>query len=289
MKTLINLLALTLMLFTTNCSDQTNNQALGNHASNQEVQIGETHSILKTDLQNLGLKGRVKVLKQEEFYILDNGSGIGDKTGSDSYSYKFNEMGNKIEEQNYDSVGMIKDRSDYIYSIEGMKMEKHTKDLDNNPIRSRTFEHNEIGQIIKTNGTDFKGNDTFEYYSTSKYDENGNEILIETYTPSGQKVASGEYTYVNNKKIKVSLKDNLDTPYSICEYQYNDKDEISKEMFYTGNQMPFEEYTNEYVYDSQNNWIKKVYILSKKLMKTSGNANRNPGVQTIALRTITYY
>ena len=64
MKTLINLLALTLMLFTTNCSDQTNNQALGNHASNQEVQIGETHSILKTDLQELGLKGRVKELKQ---------------------------------------------------------------------------------------------------------------------------------------------------------------------------------------------------------------------------------
>jgi hypothetical protein len=285
MKTIKKIGTICILAFLVSCDNQTNNNAQTSETENIE---NKPEQNVKTDLQELELKGQIKVLKQEEFYYGNSESEIGLKTGVNSFSYKFNGTGSKIEEQYYDSVGMIKDKSEYEYSADGQKTGKKITDLDNKLLHSYQYEYNELGQVVKINITDYVGNDKFDYYSTSKYDENGNEILSIKFTPEGKKVQSAEYKFENNKKIKLILYDNLDSPYAICEYQYNKNGDVNKEIFYTGNNLLFEEYSIEYTYDSQNNWIKKVYTLDKKHMNTTGNANRNLGVQTITMRTITY-
>lgn len=271
--------------FLVSCDNQTNR----NVQTNDKENVGKQKNLnVKTDLQELGLKGKVKVLKQEEFFRGNSDSEIGLKTGSNSFSYKFNESECKIEEQYYDSVGMIKDKSEYVYSNEGQKSGKKVTDLDNNLLHSYQYEYDEFGRVIKINITDYEGNDKFDYYKTSKYDGNGNEILSIIYTPDGKKVQSAEYTFEKNKKVKLILYDNMDSPYAICEYKYNESGDVNKEIFYSGNNLLFEEYSIEYTYDSQNNWIKKVYSLDKKHMNSTSNANRNLGLQTITMRTITY-
>ena len=266
------------------CDNQTNGNVQTNDAKNVNI---KKDANIKTDLQELGLKGNVKVLKQEEFYRGNSDSEIGLKTGSNSFSYKFNEAGSKIEEQYYDSIGMIKTTSEYAYS-KGQKLEKKITNSDNKLLHSYQYEYDKLGRIIKTNGTGYEGNNKLEYYITSKYDDNGNEILCITYTPGGMKLDATEYTFKNNKKIKLILFDNMDSPRAICEYKYNENGDVNKEIYYTGNNMLFEEYSIEYTYDSQNNWIKKVYFLDKKHMNSTSNANRKLGVQTITMRTITY-
>ena len=264
------------------CGNQSSSEVQSMNSDETEV------TNVKTDLQELGLKGNVKVIKQEEFYKGNSETEIGLKTGLNSFSYKFNETGYKTEEQYYDSIGMIKDKSEYLYSADGKKTGKRIKDLNNKILHSYRYEYDEYGRIIKIDITDFEGNDKFDYYTTSEYDENGNEILSITYTPDGKRFQSAKYEYENDRKIKLTLLDNMDSPYAICEYKYNEKGDINRELFYTGNGLLFEEYSMEYTYDTQNNWIKKTYFLEKKHMNSSGNADRKLGVQTITMRTITY-
>ena len=282
----IKLFGITLSLFVfASCG----NQSTKNDETPAITETSNINQNTKTDIEEMGLKGKVNVIKQEEFYSSNENSEIGLKTGYNSFSYKFDNNGIKTEEQYYDSIGMIKEKSEYIYSNDKSKIGKKIFDLNNTLLHYYQYEFNEIGQIIKINIVDYENNEKFQYYSTSEYDNNGNEILTSTFAPDGKKVQSAEYTFEGGKKIKLVLKDNLDSPYAICEYQYNDKGDVIKEIFYTGNNMLFEEYSATYTYDSQNNWIKKIYSLEKKHMNSSGNASRKLGIQTITMRTITYH
>jgi hypothetical protein len=241
----------------------------------------------RTDLSELGLKGKIKVIRQEEFYSSGDGSILGVKTGSNSFSFKFNNGGMKIGEQFYDSVGMIKMKSEYSFSEDGRKKEKRITDLDGNILNSYEYEYNEQGQLSKINITDYEDNEEYRYYSTYSYDENGNQISFITWSPDDEKFVSAENKYQDNKKVKEILYDNMDSPYAIANYEYNEKGDVIKEYYYSGNNILWDEYSISYTYDSQDNWIKKVYNLDKIHVKSS--LNKKEGVQTITMRTLTYY
>ncbi len=267
------------LCFFSSCSD--------NDQHKKENKIGHH---LKTDIEEFGIKGNVKVVKQEEFFIGNSEDEIGIRTGLNSFSYKFDEIGNRIEEQYYDSVAIISRKSEYLFSRDNQKKNgKKIKDLNNNLLNFYRYEYDEFGRIVKINITDYEGTEKFDYYKTSEYDNNGNEIKSITYSPSGEKFQSAEYQYQNNLKVKTTLYDNMDSTYAICEFKYNQRNDVIREIFHDGNGLLFEEYTADYVYDDKNNWIKKMYSLEKKHTKSSSNSNRNPGVQTITIRTITYY
>lgn len=258
------------------------------NSNNTNLNSNENQGVI-TDAQELGLRGSIKVLKQEEYISGNSESEIGYKTGKNSFSYKFNQTGSKIEEQFYDSMGVIKEISEYVLSENGQKNKKTIKDLDNNIIQSTSYEYDEFGRIIKINVTINEDGEEYKFYSTSKYDENGNEIFSGKYTLTGEKVQSAEYVYVDNKKVKLTLYDNMESPYAICEYKYNDKGDVNRELYYSGNNILFSEYSIKYLYDTKNNWIQKTYILAKKHIKSAGNAKEKEGPQTITMRTITYF
>lgn len=271
-----------------NPKNQQNSKELPNDSAAKK-KVTETTQKIKTDLEENGLKGQVKVLKQEEFYS-SNDSVIGYKTGSNSFSYKFNIEGYKIEEQNYDSIGMIKSQSEYDFSPKGEKTAKRTKDLDEKLLNNYTYEYDQLGLLAKINISDYEKNDNYSYYQTFGYDKNGNEIKSTLKTLSNTKVQSSESVYNDkNQKIKLSLFDNMDTPYAICEYSCNENGDVSNEKYYTGNNILFSEYSNTYVYDTKKNWIKKTYSLIKKHVSTVENKDKPIGIETVTFRTLTYY
>jgi hypothetical protein len=244
---------------------------------------------VKSDLQEMGLRGKVKVLKQEEFLKGKSESEIGVKTGENSYSYKFNNEGYKCEEQYYDNEGLISKYSQYEFDTPIRKKCKKIKDLDNNLLKEFKYEYNEFGLIEKIAITDFNGFDKYEYFSHLEYDIYGNETHSTLMTTAGAKISSADYTFKNNQKTELVIQDNMESPYAKCLYEYNQHGDVNKEIYYTGNNLLYAEYSSEYVYDSKNNWIKKTYSLDKKHMNSSANSELQLGVQTITMRTITYY
>jgi hypothetical protein len=87
----------------------------------------------------------------------------------------------------------------------------------------------------------------------------------------------------------LTIFDNLGTPYAICEYKYNEFGDVLKELYFSGNNILFKEYSNIYTYDENKNWIKKINKLDKKFVKTEDNIKKKLGVQAITMRTISYF
>jgi hypothetical protein len=247
----------------------------------------ENPLIFKTEVERDELRGKVKVLRQDEYFPGDSEGIIGERTGENSYSFSFNKDGEKTKEIFYDNEGLIKVVSEYMFSNDGRKSFKKMVDGNDSPVSSCEYKYYDSERIIRYNITDYK--EKIKYYSESKFDDEGNEILDATYSSDGQKIKSSKFTYVKGRKIRHLLMDHLDTPFAIGEYKYNDKGDAVKEIFYTGNNLLFEVYTNEYTYDEKGNWIMKVHRLEKKYMITSANENRPIGIQSVTLRTLTYY
>ncbi len=247
----------------------------------------ESRMNIKTEVERYELRGKVKVLRQDEYLSGGSDGVIGERTGENSYSFSFNKDGEKTKEIFYDNEGLIKVVSEYRFSNDGRKSLKKMFDGNDSPVSSCEYKYYESKRIIRYNITDYK--EKIKFYSESKFDDEGNEILDATYTTDGQKIKSSKFTYSKGRKIRHLLMDHLDTPFAIGEYKYNDKGDAIKEIFYTGNNLIFEVYTNEYTYDEKGNWIMKVHRLEKKYMITSGNENRPIGIQSVTLRTLTYY
>jgi hypothetical protein len=258
-----------------------------NSGANSEQVKNDSPIKFKTDIENLGLIGKVKVLRQDEFLAGISDDEIGYRSGENSYSFSFDQKGEKTNELYYDKEGLVNTISTYDFSENGRKNLKNMNDANGKPINSCAYEYDDYGRIIRYNITDHK--EKIEYYSESKYDDYGNEIIDATYTTDGQKIKSSVFTYLNGRKTRHVLKDHMGTPFAICNYKYNDKGDAVKEIYYSGNNLIFEEYNNEYKYDHQGNWILKIHKLTKKHITTTENKNRKLGTLTITMRTLTYY
>jgi hypothetical protein len=243
-----------------------------------------------SELKEYGLKGKVKLLKQEEFLSGINGVELGVRTGQNSFSYEFNTDGIKIKEQTYDSIGLIKTKSEYLFDVvELRKAKKVVKNSDGKVLHKYEYFYDQDQHLIKIRVKDYVDRDLFEYYIDYSFDSEGNQNGIRCKMLDGTVFNSSDAEYKNGLKIKSTVNDNLGSPVAICEYEYNAKGHVAKEYYYLGNGQLFSIFSCKYTYDDQGNWIKKIYSLDKKSMITNENMNDPLGVQTITYRTITYH
>jgi hypothetical protein len=256
-----------------------------NPGNKNEVKI----NVAKTDLELLDLKGKVHVLKQEEFMPSLNENILGIRTGNNSFSYKFDEVGRKIQEQNYDSLGTIKSTALYQFSKNGLKLGKKIVDLNERIIKSYNYEYDKLGQVFKYNVSEQVDGEMMKYYVLIGFDDLGNEISETIFTATGEKVANSTKVYENNTLIQITLFDNMDSPTSICRYENDSLGNPILERYFMGNGMAYETHSNEYVYDNFGNWIKKVNSLDEIHMRSIGNKDKKKGVQNITIRTFTYH
>ena len=107
-----------------------------------------------SELSDYNLKGKVRLIKQEEFLSSIDGQLVGSRTGMNSFTYEFDKLGVKINEQTYDSMGMIKTKSEYFLDHNGVKKEKKIESLDGELLHKYEYWFNDKNETIKVKATD---------------------------------------------------------------------------------------------------------------------------------------
>jgi hypothetical protein len=259
------------------------------NGTQRNLSTQKTEEIEMSELADYDLRGKVKLIRQEEFLSSIDGQIVGIRTGMNSFTYEFDNRGVKINEQTYDSIGMIKTKSEYFLDHNGVKKKKKIKTLDGQLLHTYEYWINNEYETIKVKATDYVDNDVFTYFIYYSYDSEGNQIGMKTKMLDGTVFNSSDAEFKNGLKIKSTVNDNLGSPVAICEYEYNTKGDVAKEYYYLGNGQLFSIFSCKYTYDDHGNWIKKVYSLDEKTIDTNENRSDRLGVQTITFRTITYF
>ena len=205
------------------------------------------------------LQGKVLSLSEFSYEAKDRFGNIekGERKRQSSYEYdqqiKYDEKGNKIERNSYNSDGSLVNKWTYKYDEKGNRTEANTYNSDGSLNLKLIFKYDEKGNITELNGYisdgslvgkdaykyDEKGNkiehkkydsDGSLYFKyTHKYDEKGNEIEYNGYNSDGSLENKNSYKYEFDKQgnwIKqIKFKDGI--PEYILERQYEYYDYIT--------------------------------------------------------------
>ena len=194
----------------------------------------------KNDLTEENLKGKVKSITENTYEAVDKFGQIekGDVLVDSSAVYTddghfkiYNEKGNKIEENYYNSNGSLIYKNTYKYDKKGNIIEEKSYYPDGSLIYKNTYKYDEKGNKIEDNSYDSDGRLHSKY--TYKYDEKGNKIEENWYNSDGR--LHSKYTY-----------------------KYDEKGNNIEENWYDSDGSLYEKHTYKYEYDKNNNWTQRI-------------------------------
>ena len=243
----------------------------------------------KTDLEKMKLRGKVKTFREFSYKTIDSFGVIskGEKQYKDGFIFydnfppkggylTFNIEGFFIENVKYDKDEDIIQRILFTYNDKGKKTEQNIYDIVNKLDYKKVFKYNDKGYLIDRSIYNKTGklNSKFVF----KHDLEYNMITVKYYYPSDE--LGNIYRYIYNdfgnlieshnnsygkhstriiSYFRYDFQGNLieeNSTHTIeagsvdidTSYEYNDKgDVVSKDLT-----------TYEYVYDTHNNWIKRI-------------------------------
>lgn len=162
--------------------------------------------------------------------IIENGDENDSNTNFLKYSYKYNTKGQIVEENTYDSNGLLIQKSIYEYNLEGYIEE--CREYDNE------------GKLISSKRYDSKGN----IIEKNTYDKNRKLHEREVFKYDLEKKTVEKNTYDSERNFK---KKEI--------YKYNSKgNEIEYNSFNLEEMFDWKCVTSQYEYDQRNNWIKRI-------------------------------
>ncbi|MGA7720511.1 MAG: hypothetical protein WCA84_04965 [Ignavibacteriaceae bacterium] len=149
-----------------------------------------------TNLQNAGLLGHVKQIKNscyaasEKFgEIVENRSKFYDGT----ISYKYDDKGNLIEIQNYDSVGSVGTKYLIKYDKIGNWIETNIYNPDGSLYYKNIIKYDGKGNMVETNG--YHSDGSLDIKIARKYDSKRNIIEIDWFNQDGYLFQKEVYKY----------------------------------------------------------------------------------------------
>ena len=179
----------------------------------------------KNDLTEENLKGKVKSITEntyeavEKFGQIEKGDVLVDSSAvyTDDGRFKiYNEKGNKIEENYYNSNGRLYSKTTYKYDEKGNMIEDNFYDSDDGSlIYKNTYKYDEKGNIIEEYHYDEDGK--FNYKNTYKYDEKGNIIEENHYDSNGRLDSKYTYEYDKNNNWTQRIEYKNTIPHRITE------------------------------------------------------------------------
>ena len=214
-------------------------------------------STQKNDLAELKLNGKVKSIREipyeavEKFGEVAKGDAL-DIIG-ENLQITFNEKGNKLEENSFNSDGSLNSKYTYKYDDKGNKIESNLFNSDGRFSGMLTYKYDDKGNQIEANSFNSDGS-LFSKY-TYKYDDKGNQIEKNYFNSDGRLF----YKYT---------------------YKYDDKGNKIESNLLNSDVNLDDKYTYKYTYDQQGNWIQRIAYKVK-------NGVEKPS--QIVERTIEYY
>ena len=179
----------------------------------------------KNDLTEENLKGKVKSITENTYEAVDKFGQIekGDILVDSSAVYTddghfkiYNEKGNKIEENYYNSNGRLYSKTTYKYDEKGNMIEDNFYDSDDGSlIYKNTYKYDEKGNKIEEYHYDEDGK--FNYKNTYKYDEKGNNIEKNNYDSNGRLDSKYTYEYDKNNNWTQRIEYKNTIPHRITE------------------------------------------------------------------------
>lgn len=217
-----------------------------------------------TDLQKMGIKGKVQIIEQSKYYVYYNDESKPDEL-AELTKTTFNDAGMISSMERYGSAHLLIFWEEYSYDKNGSLKKTMSYNQDSVIREKKINKYNHNGSLTKQlcydkNGkystyrvfkTDEKGRVTEDewftaaddnplLYFTKKYDDTGNLVELMQSIESGE---NGErYVYIYNS-------DNLQTG----EDHYNEFGDLVESLRY------------EYVFDEKGNWVKRI-ITNKNIL-----------------------
>lgn len=257
----------------------------------------------KTDWEELGLKGKVKILRENSYNVVEKDGIIQrDESHIDSLMYLFNKQGN-MQEQKYDTPILYKyddkgdviercfydqegsvDRKDiYKYDKKGNLIEIDTDNMEGGLHNKRIYKYDNRGNMtylyynfpsdFMTYRYDDKGNmieereylfSKIRYKFVNKYDDKGNRIERYEYSPEGRLKWKTSYRYDDNNNLIEERDYDPKKLIKTITYQYDEKSNVIGEKVYGSNGNLRYKYTYQYEYDERGNWLKEIWYKDEK-------------------------
>ena len=178
----------------------------------------------KNDLTEENLKGKVKSITENTYEAVDKFGQIekGDVLVDSSAVYTddghfkiYNEKGNKIEENYYNSNGSLIYKNTYKYDEKGNIIEENYYNSNGRLYSKTTYKYDEKGNKIEEYHYDEDGK--FNYKYTYKYDEKGNNIEKNNYDSNGRLDSKYTYEYAKNNNWTQRIEYKNTIPHRITE------------------------------------------------------------------------
>ena len=178
----------------------------------------------KNDLTEENLKGKVKSITEntyeavEKFGQIEKGDVLVDSSAvytDDGHFKIYNEKGNKIEENYYNSNGSLIYKNTYKYDEKGNKIEENYYNSNGRLYSKTTYKYDEKGNKIEEYHYDEDGK--FNYKYTYKYDEKGNNIEKNNYDSNGRLDSKYTYEYDKNNNWTQRIEYKNTIPHRITE------------------------------------------------------------------------
>jgi hypothetical protein len=256
-------------------------------------------SVLKNDLQELHLKGKVKSMHESFYDAVDKSGEIvkGKKTAKDDdvetrvtfndkgyktedarfdhhgipamvLTYAYDDKSNRIEEARYNTVGTLvhKAKFAYKYNDSGKVIEKdEVSDTSRLSKQSETYVYDAKGNLVEENWYITVG--IVISKTTSKFDDKGNIIETAHYNDRTPEMRV-TYKMGNDGKLAEETWYNKGTKFNIMyTYKYDDKGNKSEMNWCKENGKSFKKWTFKYVYDNNNNWTQEIQFKNDKPYK----------------------
>jgi hypothetical protein len=173
------------------------------------------------------------------------------------HTYKYNERGECVLENDLNPDGTLKSKKLYKYDPNGYKTESEEWSGNGSFLVRHTYQYNAMGKVIEDR--EYK-QDGVEKYSkiTTEYDSEGNVTGVKQYAENGKILYAGKMDKYGNHLSDIgynpdgSVHDKITADYKYDEYG----NEIEELLNYGDGSAPARS-TYKYVYDMDLNWIKK--------------------------------
>jgi len=206
----------------------------------------------KTDYTRWNIKGKVKSINEKSYK-----SGKADKDSMEYfYINEFNSFGNKIVDTKYFPDGKIEKNYIYKYDGQNRRIEENQYFSDGKLSRTIVYEYDNKGFLYEDSS--YSGQGKPEKIIKYLYDNNGNVIEDNSYNSERKLLKKFAYNY-DNKGNKTELRKYLpDGKLDLrTTYKYDSHNNIIEESYFKDDNSSMGNFVFNYVYDAQNNWIKK--------------------------------
>lgn len=229
----------------------------------------------KTDLQNEGLKGKVKSVRETPYRAIEEEGKI---EKGEIMKSKSSRVAREIEDM-YANIHVE-------YTLQGGRMTMESYKENNSLENKFTYHYDE--KRNKTEVKIYEENNSLDAKLVYYYDDKGNKTEIEVYRENGRLEGKVIYTY-DDKGDMIGMdfyEDNLiiyrftyrnDDKGNVIEGEfyvgdieskytchYDDKGSMIEQNWYNSDGSLDSSHTYQYQYDDQNNWIEKITYVNDK-------------------------